>query len=73
MCLAVPMKVKSLKDKAAVVEQSGTALQIRTDLLEELSVGDYVLVHAGFAIQRVDQDEAQETLKLLEALTNAAG
>ena len=73
MCLAVPMLVREIEGPEATVEQEGTALRVRTDLLEELSVGDYVLVHAGFAIQRVDEEEARETLALLEGLANASG
>ncbi len=68
MCLAVPMQVKTVEGQDAVVEQAGAALRIRTDLLEEVDVGDYVLVHAGFAIERVDEDEARETLALLRKL-----
>ncbi|NLC58643.1 MAG: HypC/HybG/HupF family hydrogenase formation chaperone [Armatimonadetes bacterium] len=65
MCLAVPMQVKRVEGHDAVVEQAGAALNIRTDLLDEVAAGDYVLVHAGYAIQRVDEDEARETLALL--------
>ena len=72
MCLAVPMQVKSVDGLEAAVAQEGGTLRIRTDLLEEVGVGDYVLVHAGFAIQRVDEEEARRTLALLEELADAS-
>lgn len=68
MCLAVPMQVKAVEQREAVVEQAGTSLRVRTDLVEEVRVGDYVLVHAGFALQRVDEEEARETMALLGQL-----
>ncbi|MFA4016980.1 MAG: hypothetical protein RUDDFDWM_002092 [Candidatus Fervidibacterota bacterium] len=66
MCLAVPMRVVAINGNEAEVEQSGTKLQVRIDLVEDVKVGDYVLVHAGFAIQKLDEEEAIETLRLLE-------
>jgi hydrogenase expression/formation protein HypC len=66
------MEVKSVEGSEAVVEQGGTALLVRTDLLEDVAAGDYVLVHAGFALQRIDQEEALQTLALLEELANAS-
>ena len=51
-----------------VGEIGGSTVKMRLDLLPEAQVGDYVLVHAGFAIQKVDEEEAQETLRLLEHL-----
>lgn len=68
MCLAVPMRVVSIEGVEAEVEQGGTRLRARIDLVENVKVGDYVLVHAGFAIQTLDEDEALETLRLLEML-----
>ncbi|MDH7569046.1 MAG: HypC/HybG/HupF family hydrogenase formation chaperone [Armatimonadota bacterium] len=73
MCLAIPMRVEWVAGKEALVQQQGMALKVRTDLLEEVAVGDYVLVHAGFALQRVDEEEARQTLALLEELTDASG
>ena len=71
MCLAVPMKVVSIAGPVAQVEESGVRREARVDLLEDLAVGDYVIVHAGIAIQRLDQDEAEETLKLMEEMFRA--
>ncbi len=69
MCLAVPMKLVSREELKGVVELSGMRREISLMLLPEAQVGDYVLVHAGYAIAQVDEREAEETLELLrEAL-----
>lgn len=68
MCLAVPMKVTSIEGSRAVVEQGGARRTVHVGLLEEVNAGDYVLVHAGYAIARVDEDEARRTLELVEQL-----
>jgi hydrogenase expression/formation protein HypC len=68
MCLAVPMKIVALEKSDAVVEQAGTRRRVRADLLDGLALGDYVLVHAGIAIARVDPEEAERTLALLSSL-----
>jgi len=68
MCLAIPMKVISIEGARAVVEQAGARRAISVGLLDEVNVGDYVLVHAGYAIARVDEEEARHTLELVEQL-----
>jgi len=68
MCLAVPMKVVEIEGPVARVEDSGVRRQVRVDLIEGVQVGDYVIVHAGIAIERLDADEAQETLRLFAEL-----
>jgi hydrogenase expression/formation protein HypC len=66
MCLAVPMKVLSLAGHLAQVDQAGVGLTVSVQLCDEPPrVGDYVIVHAGFAIHRLDPAEAQESLRLL--------
>ena len=62
MCLAVPMKVNKIEDKTAFAEVGGTEYQANIGLLEDLQVGDYIIVHAGFAIEKLDEESAQETL-----------
>jgi hydrogenase expression/formation protein HypC len=62
------MRVVAVNGNEAEVEQGGTKLRVRVDLVEDVRVGDYVLVHAGFAIQKLDEEEAFETLRLLEML-----
>lgn len=67
MCLAVPMQVKELDENMARVEVGGTVQHVRLDLLgEPPELGDYVIVHAGFALQKLDREEALETLKLFQ-------
>lgn len=68
MCLAVPMEVMRVEGEAAEVQAAGTRRKIRTDLLPDVKVGDYVLVHAGFAIERVQPDQAKEDLALIQEL-----
>lgn len=72
MCLAVPLEVvQILEGGKAVVRQGGGTLQIDTSLLPSPRVGDWVLVHAGFAIQTVDSGEAERTLALLTELAES--
>lgn len=70
MCLSVPSRVVEIKeDNTAVVEVFGARRLISLDLLqEEIGVGDWVLVHVGFAIQKLDPDYALESLRLFEEL-----
>lgn len=71
MCLAIPMKVVKLNlaKNAAMVDIGGTQQWIRLDIVnEEPKIGDYVIVHAGFALYRLDEKEAQETLSLFEEM-----
>ena len=68
MCLAIPTLIKSTEGTAARAEIGGVERTISLALTPEARVGDYVLVHTGFAIGVVDEQEAQETLRLLEEL-----
>jgi hydrogenase expression/formation protein HypC len=69
MCLAVPLKVLSVKHPVATVDIYGTTRDVSLLLLpDDIQVGDYVLVHAGFAIQKIDEDAARETLDLLDEM-----
>ena len=70
MCLAIPMQITEISGFTAVAEVDGVTRQVRTDLLPELAVGDYVLVHAGLAIAIVDAAAAEETLSLLRELAD---
>ncbi len=72
MCLAIPTKVTTVEGKVATVDVQGVQAQVRLDALgEEVQVGDYLLVHAGFALRRLDPQDARETLALLEELISA--
>jgi hydrogenase expression/formation protein HypC len=68
MCLAVPGKVVYIDELSARVDFAGVQRETLIDLLPEVEVGDYVLVHAGFAIQRLDPAEACEILAQLEEI-----
>lgn len=68
MCLAVPGKIISLKDNNAEVDFSGVKRAVSLDLVPAAGKNDYVLVHAGFAIQVLDPEEAQETLELFKEI-----
>ena len=69
MCLAVPLKVLSVKHPVATVDIYGATRDVSLLLLpDDVEVGDYVLVHAGFAIQKIDEEAARETLVLLEEM-----
>ena len=74
MCIAIPSKVVAIQDKMATIDVSGVRREVSLLLLpEEAAVGDYVLVHAGFAIQKIDREAAEDALKLIqeiEALEN---
>ena len=65
MCLAVPARIVELEDDKAVVDALGNRWNIRTTLTPEVKMGDIVLIHAGFAIAKVDEVEAKETWELI--------
>lgn len=70
MCLAVPVQVVSIQGSEAEVEIGGVKRQVSIWLTPEVKVGDYVLLHTGYAINVIDEAEAQETLKLLEEIVS---
>ncbi len=73
MCLAIPVRVIAVRDGAeATVDIGGVQKDISTALLDDLSEGDYVILHAGFALSRLDPVEAERTLALLEELETSA-
>jgi hydrogenase expression/formation protein HypC len=65
MCLAIPARIVELKGDNAVVDAMGNRFKAKTTLLEKAKVGDLVLVHAGFAISLVDEQEAKKTWNLI--------
>ncbi len=73
MCLAVPAKVVSIEGANAQVDMMGNQTTADISLLENVTIGDYVMVHAGFAIQKYDAQEAKETLALIGELFGKAG
>ena len=68
MCLAVPVKVVTIEGSEADVEIGGVKRRISIMLTPEARVGDYVLLHTGYAINVINEAEAQETLKILEEM-----
>ncbi|RNC68157.1 MAG: HypC/HybG/HupF family hydrogenase formation chaperone [Desulfuromonadales bacterium] len=69
MCLGVPMQVVSIGDGDIVAEIDGVRKEASLMLLaEEVKVGDFVIVHAGFAISKLDEEDAQETLRLMREI-----
>ncbi len=68
MCLAIPVLIESIEGLHGVVELSGVKRTVSLMLTPEAKVGNYVLVHAGYAIGIVDEEEAKETLHLLEEM-----
>ena len=71
MCLAVPALVRSIDDHEAEVEIGGTTYRASVWLTPEVRVGDYVLLHTGYAISVLDKEEALETLRLLKEIEDA--
>ena len=69
MCLAVPYKILSLEGNKAKADLFGAEKEIDVRIVDDLKKDDYVLVHAGFAIQKVNEEEAHETLDLLRELS----
>ena len=69
MCLAIPMKIEEILDNGmAKVSSMGTSRTVAIDLTPNAQVDDYVLVHAGFAIEIVDEQYAQESLEIIKSL-----
>jgi hydrogenase expression/formation protein HypC len=69
MCLAIPLRIVRIEDFVATVDMYGGEKEVSLLLLpEEARVGDYVLVHAGFALQKLDEEAAEETLSLLREM-----
>lgn len=70
MCLAIPARIVQLEGDNAVVDAMGNCFNAKTTLLPEVKLGDLVLVHAGFAISTVDEDEARETWQLIAEIND---
>lgn len=71
MCLAIPAKVTKINGDIATIEVGGVARRASLMLVSDVVVGDYVIVHAGFAIHRIDPEEAAESLELLRKFAAA--
>lgn len=71
MCLAIPLRLTEINGKEAVGEAMGMSRSIRVDFIQKPQIGDYVIVHAGFAIERLPQQQALEDLEAWEEVSNA--
>lgn len=71
MCLAIPMKVVSIDGSMGKVEAWGVEREADLAMVSPIEIGQYVLVHAGFAIQTMDEQEARETMQALEDMADA--
>jgi hydrogenase expression/formation protein HypC len=71
MCLSIPAKVVNINGNMADVSVGGTIFKVGLQMVENVEVDDYILLHAGFAIQKISEEEAQETLKLLSEMKDA--
>ncbi len=68
MCLAIPAKITKIDNSMGTIDMEGTQREVSLLLLEDAKIGDYVIVHAGFAIHKIDEAEAKESLKVLREL-----
>lgn len=66
MCLSIPAKVETIQDDMAIVSVGGTKYNASLQMLDDVNVGDYILLHTGFAIQKMTPEEAEESLKVFE-------
>jgi len=70
MCLAIPARIVELEGDSAVVDAMGNRFAAKTTLLPQAKLGDLVLIHAGFAISLVDEDQARETWQLIAEIND---
>jgi len=70
MCLAIPARIVELEGDKAVVDVMGNRFRAKTTLLPEAKLGDLILIHAGFAISLVDEEEAKETWQLIAEIND---
>jgi hydrogenase expression/formation protein HypC len=71
MCLAIPMEIIEINGNEAVAEAGGIRKEVRLDLIESAKIGDFILIHTGYAIERLDPAEARETLELIKQVYRA--
>ncbi len=71
MCLSIPAKIVSINGDMAEVSSGGALFTAGIQMIHDARIGEYVLMHAGFAIQKISEEDASVTLKLLEELSNS--
>jgi hydrogenase expression/formation protein HypC len=70
MCVAIPAKIVKIENGMGIVDMEGTRMEVSLLLQEDAMVGDYVIVHAGFAIQKVDEEAAKESIRVLREIVS---
>lgn len=70
MCLAIPARITRIDNQMATIDMEGAQREVSLLLLEDARIGDYVIVHAGFAIHKIDEAAAMESLKLLREMVS---
>lgn len=70
MCLAIPARITRIDNQMATIDMEGAQREVSLLLLEDAGIGDYVIVHAGFAIHKIDEAAAMESLKLLREMVS---
>jgi hydrogenase expression/formation protein HypC len=70
MCLSIPARIVSIDGSMAEVSAGGTIFKAGIHMIENACIGDYILLHAGFAIQKISEKDAAETLKIIEEMEN---
>lgn len=73
MCLGVPAKILEAGDGTAIVELGGVRREISLMLVDDVSVSEWVIIHAGFAIEKLSEEEAERTLALFREIADADG
>ncbi len=71
MCLSLPAKVIEIQGDLAEVSIGGTLFKAGLQMIDDVRPGDYILLHAGFAIQKINEDEAQEIMRLFQEMENS--
>ena len=71
MCLGIPARVMEITESAAVVEVGGVRRAVSVELIDGVAEGDWVIIHAGFAIEKLDPEEAEKTLQLFREIADA--
>lgn len=68
MCLAIPAKIIEIKDEIGTIDMDGVKRKVSLILLEDPQIGEYIIVHAGFGINKIDETAAEESLKILRQI-----
>ena len=71
MCLSIPARIINIDGSIADVSAGGAVFKAGLEMVEDVKVGDYILLHAGFALQKISEKEADETLKLLKEINDS--